>query len=136
MTNREKIVALKKVQNFRAEISNILVQIIEDTYDYHCEDIIDFRMGGDSIYVYYGYTCRGEHGRDDVFIPIEWLDEGFDYKTAYKEMLRQAECTRLRAEENERKRRENQRKAKAKLKKEQEYNQYLALKKKFEGGAK
>ena len=33
MTNREKIIALKKVQVYRNEISDFLVQIIQDTYD-------------------------------------------------------------------------------------------------------
>lgn len=136
MTNKEKIHALKKVQAYYKEISNLLVQIIQDTYDYHCQCIQDFSIGNDSIYVYYEYTCRGDYGRDDVFIPIEWLDEGFDYKAAYKEKCRQAELARIREEKKEKKRLESLRKAKAKLEKEQEYKKYLALKKKYEGGMK
>lgn len=136
MTNREKVSALKKVQTCHKEISNLLVQIVQDTYDYHCQCIQDFSIGDDSIYVYYGYTCRGEHGSDEVFIPIEWLDEGFDYKVAYKEKCRQAELARIREDKNRKKRLESLRKAEAKLKKEREYKKYLALKKKYEGGTK
>lgn len=136
MTNKEKICALKKVQAHRKEISNLLVQIIQDTYDYHCQSLLDFSIGDDSIYVYYEYNCRGEYGHDEVFIPIEWLDEGFDYKAAYKEKLRQAELARIREEKKEKKRLERLRKARAKLEKERDYEKYLALKKKYEGGTK
>lgn len=136
MTNKEKIRALKKVQAHHKEISNLLVQIIQDTYDYHCKSLLDFNIGDDNIYVYYKYICRGEYGHDEVFIPIEWLDEGFDYKAAYKEKCRQAELARIREEKKEKKRLESLRKARAKLEKELEYKKYLALKKKYEGGTK
>lgn len=135
MTNREKIVALKKIQTCREEISNLLEQIVHYTYDYHCDGIHDFRITDDKIFVDYEWCCRGEHGRDECSIPIEWLNEGFDYMAAYEEKCRQAELARIRNEENEKKRLENLRKYKAKLKKEQEYKKYLALKKKYEGGA-
>lgn len=136
MTNREKIVALKKVQSCHEEISNLLVQIIEDTFDYHCDRIFNFNIGDDSIFVFYEYVCRGEYGRDEVSIPIEWLDEGFDYKEAYTEMRRQEALARIREEENEKKRLEKIRKDKAKQREEREYKKYLALKKKYEGEVK
>lgn len=136
MTNREKIVALKKVQGYNEEISNLLVKIIEDTFDYHCERIFNFNIGDDRIYVFYEYHCRGEYGRDEVSVPIEWLNEGFDYKAAYKEMLRQAELARIREEKKEKKRLEKLRKAKAKQIEELEYKKYLALKKKYESEVK
>lgn len=136
MTNGEKIVALKKVQHCREEISNLLVQIVHGTYDYHCEDIRDFRITDNKIFVDYEWNCRGEYGRDECSIPIEWLNEDFDYMAAYKEECLQAELARIRNEENEKKRLEKLRKARAKLKEEQEYKKYLALKKKYEGGEK
>lgn len=129
MNNREKIIALKKVQDCHKEISILLARIIKATYDYHCDVILDFNIGNDSIFVEYEWDCRGEHTVDECLIPIEWLDEGFNYKAAYKEMRRQAELARLREEKNERKRR-------AKLKEEEDYKRYLALKKKYEGGSK
>lgn len=134
MTNREKIIALKKVQGYHKEISILLAQIIKDTYDYYCDDIHDFNIGNDSIFVEYEWIGPGGLvAIDECSIPIEWLNEGFDYKAAHKEMHRQAELARLREEKNARKQSENQRKAKAKLKADQEYKKYLALKKKFEG---
>ena len=136
MTNREKIVVLKKVQSCHNEISNLLEQIIEDTFDYHCDRILNFNIGDDSIFVYYDYVCRGEYGRDEVIVPIEWLNEGFDYKEAYKEMRRQEELSRIRKAENEKKRLEKLRKALAKQREEQEYKKYLALKKKYESEVK
>ena len=126
MTIREKLDALKKVQVHRTEIAELLEKIIEDTYDYHCDGINDFTIEDNNIYVNYCWTCRGEYGHDDVYIPIEWLDEGFDYKAAYKEKLRLAELARKREEEKERKKQ-------AKLKEKKEYEKYLELKKKYEG---
>lgn len=136
MTNREKIAALKKVQSYYEEISNLLKEIIENTFDYHCDMIFNFNICDDIIFVYYEYRCRGEYGRDEVQIPIGWLDEGFDYKEAYIEMRRQEDLARIRKIEEEKKRRKELRKAQAKQREEREYKKYLALKKKYEGGAK
>ena len=126
MTIREKIEAVKKVQEFRKEISDLLETIICDTSDYHCRGVDNFTINDKTINVDYWWTCRGESERDEVDVPIEWLDEGFDYKTAYQEKLEReqaAERRRAAAEE----RREKKRKEK------QEYENYLKLKKKYEG---
>jgi hypothetical protein len=136
VTNREKIVELKKVQSCHEEISNLLVEIIENTFDYHCDRIFNFNIGNDSISVCYEYCCRGEYGRDELHIPIAWLDEGFDYKKAYIEMRRQEDLARIRKIEEEKKRLKELRKAKAKQREEQEYKKYLALKKKYESEVK
>ena len=136
MTNREKIAALKNVQSCYEEISNLLMEIIKDTFDYHCDMIFNFHIGDDTVFVYYEYCCRGEYGREEVHIPIEWLDEGFDYKEAYTEMRRQEALARIREEENEKKRLEKLRKDKAKQREEREYKKYLALKKKYESEVK
>lgn len=132
MTIRDKIEALKKVQGYREEISEILEKIIQRTYDYHCEYVNKFTVCDKSINVDYWYTCHGEHGCENIDIPIKWLDEEFDYKSAYEEELRKAELARIREEENEKRRLENLRKARAKLRKEREYKKYLELKKKYE----
>jgi hypothetical protein len=132
MTNREKIAALKNVQSSHEEISNLLAEIIENTFDYHCDRIFNFNIGDDSIFVFYEYCCRGEYGREEVHIPIAWLDEGFDYKEAYTEMRRQEALAAIRKEEEEKKRLKELRKAKAKQREEQEYKRYLALKQKYE----
>ena len=127
MTIREKIKAVRKVQGCRVEIANRLKEIIEDTYDYHCRGIKDFMIGDDSIFVEYNWTCHGETEVDDVTIPIEWLDKGFDYRKAYEENMRKAE-------EEARKRIEAEQKKGADRKAKEEYKKYLELKKKYEGG--
>ena len=133
MTNREKIAALKGVQDFREQISEILEKIIQRTYDYHCDGIRNFNIDTSRIFVDYEWTCRGEHGVDEASIPIEWLDEGFDYKAAYDEELRRAELARKREEEKEKKRRGEERRKREELKKTREYQKYLELKEKYEG---
>ena len=136
MKNREKIAELKKVQGYREEISDILEEIIQRTYDYHCDGIRNFNIDTSRIFVDYEWTCRGEHGVDELSIPIEWIDEGFDYKAAYDEELRKAELARIREQEKEKKRLEEERKKREELKKTREYQKYLELKKKYEGGSK
>lgn len=136
MTTREKIAALKKVQDYREEISELLEKIIERTYDYHCDGIRNFNIDTSRIFVDYEWTCRGEHGVDDCSIPIRWLDEGFDYFHAYEKEKRKEELARKREEEKEKKRLEEQRKKREELKKIREYQKYLKLKKKYEGGPK
>lgn len=136
MKNREKIAELKKVQGYREEISDLLEEIIQRTYDYNIDSINNFTIADNSIDVDYWYTCRGEHGGDNAVIPIEWLDEGFDFKAAYEEELRKAELVRIREQEKEKKRLEEERKKREELKKTREYQKYLELKKKYEGGSK
>ena len=126
MTIREKIDAVRKVQGYRDDIAIRLKEVIEDTYDYHCKRIDYFAIGDDSIFVEYSWTCRGETDEDEVAIPIEWLDEGFDYRRAYEEKMRKAE-------EEARKRKEAEQKKEAKRKAKEEYKKYLELKRKYEG---
>ena len=127
MTIREKIEAIRKVQDIRSEISEFLGRIIKHTSDYHCDCVDDFTIDNKNINVNYLWTCRGEHGHDDVTIPIEWLDEGFDYRKAYQDCLWKAREAAIKkaaaAEKREKKRKEKE-----------EYENYLKLKKKFEGG--
>ena len=90
MTIRDKIEALKKVQGYREEISELIEKIIQRTYNYHCKYIDKFTVGDKSINVDYRYTCYGEYACENIDIPIKWLDEGFDYKSAYEKELRKA----------------------------------------------
>lgn len=125
MTVKEKLDAIKNVEDYEVEISNKLEKIIEDTYDSHITCVNDFSVGDEYIEVTYDYTCRGYGDTDYVIIPRKWLDEGFDYKVVYEEMKRKAEEQRKK-EETEEKRLEEKRKAK------EEYEQYLKLKDKYE----
>lgn len=53
MTNRDKIEAIRKVQDIRSEISELLERIIEATSDYHCDCVDDFTIGNKNINVNY-----------------------------------------------------------------------------------
>ena len=132
MNMLEKIEAVRKVQDYEVEIENKLEEIIKETYDSKCYSIDEWSIEDGHIATCYWYSCRGESDRDNVNIPIEWLAEGFDYKTAYEEMKRKAE-ERRKQEEAEEKRLEEQRKKAAeaaKARKEQEL--YFKLKAKYE----
>lgn len=135
MTIREKLSEIKSVQGYKDEIKEILEKIIYDTYDCHIDDVQDFRVGDTDIEVDYRYTCRGEHGGEGVDIPIEWLDEGFDYREAHRKMLREAERRERRAEAQRKYRAKKTKEKRKQLKKkteEREYKTYLRLKEKFD----
>ena len=87
-------------------------------------------------FVFYLYSCRGESDRDHVNIPKDWLDEEFDYKSAFEEEKRKIEetCRIKEAEEKKRlkKRLEAKHKADEIRKAKAEYEQYLKLKAKYE----
>ena len=126
MTIRDKIEAVRKVQDYGAEISERLGKIIRDTSDYHCEGMENFTIDGGCICAYYWWSCRGECGHECAIIPIEWLDDGFDYRAAYRNNLEREQAeARRRAEEEEKRRKER--------KEKKEYENYLKLKKKYEG---
>lgn len=129
MTVQEKLDALKNVQDYEAEISSKLKEIIKNTYDSHCYLIDNFIVGGKFIDVTYSYTCRGYGDTDYATIPREWLDEGFDYKAAFKEECRKAEENRKKAEQEDAEHAEKKRK-------EEEYKHYLKLKEKYEEDVK
>ena len=132
MNMKEKLDAIKNVEDYEVEISNKLEKIIEDTYDSHITCVNDFSVGDEYIEVTYDYTCRGYGDTDYVSIPRAWLDEGFDYKAAYEEMKRKAEEERKRQEAEAKRKAENERKLEEKRKAKEEYEQYLKLKAKYE----
>ena len=129
MTIQDKLEAVKNIQDYQVEISDRLVEIIRNTYDYMCRSIENFIVQGKIIDVIYAYVCRGESSTDYVCIPREWLDDGFDYKAAFKEEMRKIEEERKKAEQ------EDAERAKKKCE-EEEYKKYLELKNKYEGGVK
>ena len=125
MTMQDKLEAVKNIQDYQVEISYRLEEIIRNTYDYKCRSIEDFNVKGKIINVIYTYVCRGEGGAEYVCIPREWLDDGFDYKAAFKEEMREIEEERKKAEQ------EDAERAKKKCE-EEEYKKYLELKEKYE----
>ena len=135
MTIQEKLDAIMGVQPYQAEIADKIEEIIKDTYDGQCYCVDSFVIGYKHISVDYLYSCRGESDRDYATIPREWLDDGFDYRTAYEEEKRKAEDERRRMEAEKKRNEEKKRKAEAARKSKEEYEQYLHLKAKYEGGA-
>jgi hypothetical protein len=79
------------------------------------------------VVVYYENSYRGFYEHNSVNIPIEWFDEGFDYKSAYLELLRKAEEEKKKAEVEEKQKQKE-------LQEKKEYDTYLKLKEKYENG--
>lgn len=125
MNMKEKLDAIKNVEDYEVEVKNKLEEIIKCTYDSHCYLVEDFTVGDEFIDVTYSYTCKGYSDTDYATIPRKWLEDGFDYKAAYEELKRKAEEQRKKEEAEEKKRVEE-------LHKKEEYKQYLKLKEKYE----
>lgn len=129
MTIQDKLEAVKNIQDYQIAISDRLVEIIRNTYDYTCSSIEKFIVQGKIIDVIYDYVCRGESSTAYVCLPREWLNDGFDYKAAFKEKMRKIEEERKKAAQEDAERAEKKRE-------EEEYKKYLELKNKYEGGLK
>lgn len=130
MKNREMLMELKKVRPMFDHLVDVAAKIVKNTFDDYCCDIDDLIVGDKTVEVMYEYHCYSEYGHESVLVPIEWFDEGFDYKSAYEEMKRKEA-------EEEKKRIEAERKRKAKIdaearKAKEEYETYLKLKQKYE----
>ena len=93
MTNTEKLEELKKVQNYKDEIAELLVTIISNTSDKYCCKVFNFTINDNSIDVIYSQESSDEYCSEDtsyinhVKIPIEWLNEEFDYKSIYEKSI-------------------------------------------------
>ena len=132
MTIREKLNALKKVQDYQSEIAKLLKEIIRYTTDYHCDGINNFTIEGKCVCVNYSWYCRGYSDNSYVSIPIEWLDEGFDYKGAYQEEMRKAQEKAKRNGKRRKERLKPDKEREKKRKEKEEYKKYLKLKRKYE----
>lgn len=84
MTMLEKIEELRKVQDFQDELIDRLEIIIRGTSDPDCQTVCGIEIVGDEILAKYLQNWCGELEYDSERIPIKWLEEGFDYKAAYK----------------------------------------------------
>lgn len=133
---RDKIEAVKNVQPYRDEIISKLEEIIKNTYDYHLDSVNSFTIADGIITADYSYTCRGEHDMDSAGVPVEWLDEGFDYESAYREEVCRAEERRREAELEQKRKEAAAKKATAEQRAKKEYETYLRLKNKYEGSKK
>ena len=132
MTVKKKLDAIMHVQDYEVEISNKLKKIIKDTYDSYITCVNDFSVEDEYIEVTYDYICRGYGDTDYVSIPRKWLNEGFDYEAAYKEMKRREHEVEQKTFEAEQKRKAAAKKATEARKAKKEYETYLKLKRKYE----
>lgn len=129
MTMLEKVDVVRMCQDHKRDVGEKLREIITNTNNYRCDSVDTFWIGVTDISVTYGWYYSGEYTLDTVDIPIAWLADGFDYKSAYEE-LRRRQQLKDEAEVKKTKAAEKARKEKA------ERKMYLKLKKKYEGGVK
>ena len=130
----EKIAKLTEFLVLDDELKRVLKTIIKSTYTFFCDEVERYEVkdDGKSIVCMYVYTCRGESYTYWCYIPIMWLEDGYDYKADFvtnaEEMIWKSEEERKRRAEEEKKK-EWERKEKA------EYETYLKLKEKYELGS-
>ena len=127
---------IEEVQPLVSEINKRLQQVISDTFDYDCDGIDGFWLDNDVVSCRYQYSCCNETDWDHAAIPVQWLEDGFDYVAAYADMKRIKEEERLAAEAEEKKRKEAAEKAAEAEEARKEYETYLKLKEKYEGSSK
>ena len=123
MTNREMILEIKRVEPMLDHIKDLAMEIIKSNYD--ISSVGDIIISDTDICILF----EDSWGNNAITFPIEWFDEGFDYKSALKERQRIAEEKRKREEAEFRK----QARERAKKK---EYETFLKLKKKYEATGK
>ena len=92
--------------------------IIASTSDEYISHINRIYVEDDELCVHYDWTCRGCTDFDFCYIPFEWLADGFDYVTAFKE--------------NQKRLAEERKKQAAIDAEKEEREEYERLKKKFE----
>ena len=131
MTNREMLMKIKDATPSLKHIEEVAEKIISKTYDSRIEGVNYIVVTETDVLVGYDYICRGEWNRDEIEIPIEWFDEGFDYVKAYEKILRKVEANRKRAEKARLKYAAKKKKQAKELKEKKDYKTYLKLKKKY-----
>ena len=137
MTNREMLMVIKNAASSLDHIKEVAEKIISNTFitntcDHHINHVDLIYVKANDVVVIYEFRTRYGWGNDEVTIPIEWFDEGFDYVKAYEEMLSKKEENRKRAEKVRRKREAAKKKRAKALKEKKEYATFLKLKKKYE----
>jgi hypothetical protein len=85
MTNREMLFKIQSVEPLISHIKDHAEVIINNTFDPYIQTVIDIEVSDTHVEIFYDYCIYNEWGKDSVKIPIEWFDEGFDYKLAYND---------------------------------------------------
>ena len=79
------LTVIANVKSLFAHIESVAIKIIQDTFDYHARFVEDILVLKTEVVVSYMSSKSGCYEYERVRIPIEWFDEGFDYKSAYGE---------------------------------------------------
>jgi hypothetical protein len=85
MTNKQKLAHIKKLEPLISHIKECAKVIIDNTFDRYIQTVIDIKVSDTHVEIFYDYCIYNEWGKESVKIPIEWFDEGFDYKLAYND---------------------------------------------------
>jgi hypothetical protein len=85
MTNREMLFKIQSVEPLISHIKERAAIIINCTFDNYIQTVIDIEVSDAYVEIFYDYCIYNEWGKESVKIPIEWFDEGFDYKSAYND---------------------------------------------------
>ena len=147
---QEKIKTITDAKKIIDDFYNQIAVIIEKTADSHIDYVEDANIENQDIEVNYIYHCRGESDHDYTTIPVEWLEDGFDYVADYKRRIKEAAEKRKleEAREKEAKEKAEYEKLKRKFegtlteeelkaqrdKEQKEKDRFETLKQKFEGG--
>lgn len=88
MTNREMLFKIQSVESLIRHIKKRAKVIINNTFDDTIQTVVDIKVSDTYVEIFYDYysSIYDDYGKYNVKIPIEWFDEGFDYKSAYKEL--------------------------------------------------
>ena len=97
MTNREILSTIKSVKPLISHIKKRAKIIIKNTFNQYIQIVTGINVSDTYAEIFYEYRLYGkwddedrvyygEWIKDKVQIPMEWFDEGFDYKSAYKEL--------------------------------------------------
>jgi hypothetical protein len=76
MTNKEMILEIKRVEPMLDHIKDVAMEIIKSNYD--ITSVGDILISDTDICILF----EDSWGHNAITIPIEWFDEGFDYKSA------------------------------------------------------
>ena len=90
MTMLEKIEAVRQVQDYVDDIKDKLEIVIRHTFDPECFEVTGFKVDDGTVYARYIYSfCSGGGlASSNVDVPVAWLSEGFDYRSAYEKMTK------------------------------------------------
>ena len=82
---------IKDIVDRYNDLSKKVHDIIKNTYDDRISYVNGIYLSEDGKRLAAGwtYTCRGYSDNELKYIPIEWLQDGFDYRADYEHTLKE-----------------------------------------------